>query len=242
MVGGELIEAMEYQARSFGAQIRLGEVEQIVAHDGFVVRYGEEMLVGDAVILATGVVNHSPPIDAETHHRAIQSGLLRYCPVCDAYEITGKRVGVLGGSDGAVGEALFLKTYTDDIVFMLAAGQKSLEPHDEAQLIRAGIPLASSPATRYDFSDYVDIQCGSQLFVVDSLYVALGSDPHNSLARGLGLDLADKGAVVVDAHQRTSMPGVYAAGDLVAGLDQISVAMGQGAVAATAAHNDLKQR
>ena len=77
---------------------------------------------------------------------------------------------------------------------------------------------------------------------LDTIYPALGSDSNNALAKALGLKLSGEQCIVVDEHQRSSMEGVYAAGDIVFGLDQISVAMGQAAVAATAIHNDLRQR
>jgi thioredoxin reductase (NADPH) len=74
----------------------------------------------------------------------------------------------------------------------------------------------------------------------DSVYPALGSDIHNELAGQIGVALNNgTGCILVDAHQRTSVPGAYAAGDVVIGLDQISHAMGEGGVAATTIRNDL---
>jgi pyruvate/2-oxoglutarate dehydrogenase complex dihydrolipoamide dehydrogenase (E3) component len=73
----------------------------------------------------------------------------------------------------------------------------------------------------------------------DSVYPALGSDTHTELAKQVDADIAEDGTLTVDSHQRTSVPGLYAAGDLVLGLDQISHAMGEGGVAATTIRNDL---
>ena len=74
----------------------------------------------------------------------------------------------------------------------------------------------------------------------DSVYPALGSDVHNELAGQIGVALSgETGCILVDAHQRTNVPGAYAAGDVVIGLDQISHAMGEGGVAATTIRNDL---
>lgn len=75
--------------------------------------------------------------------------------------------------------------------------------------------------------------------VFDSVYPALGSDTHTELAHQVGAEIADDGTLPVDDHQRTSVPGLYAAGDVVLGLDQISHAMGEGGVAATTMRNDL---
>jgi thioredoxin reductase (NADPH) len=71
----------------------------------------------------------------------------------------------------------------------------------------------------------------------DTVYSALGLNPRSDLARILGAKTDGCGALVVDAHQRTSVPGIYAAGGVVEGLDQIVVAMGHAAVAATHIHN-----
>ncbi len=75
--------------------------------------------------------------------------------------------------------------------------------------------------------------------VFDSVYPALGSDTHTELAQQVGAALTEDGTLPVDDHQRTSVPGFYAAGDVVKGLDQISHAMGEGGVAATTIRNDL---
>jgi len=63
---------------------------------------------------------------------------------------------------------------------------------------------------------------------------------NTSLATGLGAEVDGAGNIVIDAHCRTSIPGLYAAGDVVVGLDQIAVAVGHAAIAATAVHNDLR--
>jgi thioredoxin reductase (NADPH) len=69
---------------------------------------------------------------------------------------------------------------------------------------------------------------------VDTVYPALGSDINNALAIDMGVALSDCRCIATDEDQRTNLPGCYAAGDVVAGLDQISVATGHGAKAATA--------
>ena len=76
----------------------------------------------------------------------------------------------------------------------------------------------------------------------DSIYPALGSTIRSDLARALGADMTADGCLLVDTHQRTSIPGLYAAGDVVKGLDQISHAVGEGGVAATTIRNDLAER
>ena len=77
---------------------------------------------------------------------------------------------------------------------------------------------------------------------VDTLYPALGSDPNVALMHALGLRTDGDDCVMIDRHQRLGVRGLYAAGDIVTGLDQISVAMGHAAIAATTMHNDLRIR
>ena len=74
----------------------------------------------------------------------------------------------------------------------------------------------------------------------DVIYPALGARPRSELAASLGARLSESGEIVVDAHQRTSVPHLYAAGDVVDALNQISVGMGQAAIAVTDMHNQLR--
>jgi thioredoxin reductase (NADPH) len=76
-------------------------------------------------------------------------------------------------------------------------------------------------------------------YTFDSIYPALGSDTHTQLGEMVGAKLAEDGCFVCDDHQRTNVAGLYAAGDVVHGLDQISHAMGEGGVAATTIRNDI---
>jgi thioredoxin reductase (NADPH) len=88
-------------------------------------------------------------------------------------------------------------------------------------------------------ADSITVDTAEGHFTFDSVYPALGSDVHCQLAEMIGARLNEHGCAGVDAHMRTSVEGVYAAGDLVIGLDQISNAMGQGGIAATTIRNDL---
>ena len=87
--------------------------------------------------------------------------------------------------------------------------------------------------------DCIVVETAAGRLHFDSIYPALGSDTHSGLAAMVGADRSDVGCIAVDSHQRTSVPGLYAAGDVVIGLDQISHAMGHGGVAATTIRNDL---
>lgn len=195
------------------------------------------------MLLATGVVNHRPPLDAATHDHAVAAGLLRYCPICDGYEQSGKRIAVLGGDRHGLAEAVFLRSYSRDVTLVSLTGL-ALDPAERAEADRAGVALAPAPVSHFGFDQgevRLTLADGSQQ-VFDTLYAALGTHTRNRLGEMLGTRLVDGECFVTDAHQRTTASGVYAAGDAVDALDQIGIAIGTGARAAVAIHNDLRAR
>jgi thioredoxin reductase (NADPH) len=191
------------------------------------------------VLLATGVTNRRPPMDEALHDEALAKGLIRYCPICDGYEVTDKKVGVIGSGGHGVAEAIFLRGFTEDITLIAPDKAHELGPEERARLEEYGIETVDGPCqavAAHDACIVVDTAEGQYTF--DSVYPALGSDTHVELAQQVCAELKE-GVLVVDSHQRSSVPGLYAAGDVVLGLDQISHAMGEGGVAATTIRNDL---
>ncbi|HEV8406615.1 MAG TPA: NAD(P)/FAD-dependent oxidoreductase, partial [Sphingomicrobium sp.] len=193
-----------------------------------------------AVLIATGVTNRRPPMDENLHDQALARGLVRYCPICDGYEITDKRVGVIGSDHHGVSEALFLRSYTSNLVLIAPDKTLQLGSDDQQKLRKAGIECVDGPAQAVAiFDDCIVVDTAEGHYTFDSIYPALGSDTHTQLADMVGADLSNDNCIKVDNHQRTSIPGLYAAGDVVIGLDQISHSMGEGGVAATTIRNDL---
>lgn len=241
--GVELLARMSAQAREYGAIVERGTVGKL-ARDGdlFRAEVNGRSLAARAVLLATGVVNRQPRMDKADHDRAMARGLIRYCPVCDGYEVSGKRVGVIGASGHGVAEALFLRTYTDRLTLM-PQNFAELGEDDRQRLAGHGIELVERPVREFRVGDDAieAVVEGGETLAFDSIYPALGSEPRSDLARQLGGALSDEGCIIVDAHQATNVPGLYVAGDVVQALDQISVAMGHAAIAATAIHNRLRK-
>ncbi|MDB5667033.1 NAD(P)/FAD-dependent oxidoreductase [Cypionkella sp.] len=233
---------MRSQAAKYGVKFRLGHVETLVKpRDSFLLSLSEnDVLSAKSVLLATGVHNHRPIMSDSEHDSAVERGLLRYCPVCDAYEITGRRIGVIGTGDKGVNESVFLRSFTDDITLMSPAEGHDLSPEHRARLDAFGIKTISGPIAGYEYDeDFIIVTTGKGKVSFNSVYAALGSDVRSELTEMLGAKRTEEGCVIVDRHQRTNIPGLYAAGDVVLGLDQISHAMGQASVAATAIRNDL---
>jgi thioredoxin reductase (NADPH) len=238
--GKELIARMKEQAQLYGASVVAGRVTRLDRIEaGFRAEWGEGSVTARKVLLATGLTNRRPHMDEDLHDEALSRGLIRYCPICDGYEVTDKIVGVIGSGSHGVAEAVFLRGFTTDITLIAPDQAHDLDDEDRAKLKEFGIKCVDGPAfavAAHDECIVVDTAKGHYAF--DSVYPALGSDVHNELALQVGAELKD-GNLVVDDHQRTSVPGLYAAGDVVLGLDQISHAMGEGGVAATTIRNDL---
>jgi thioredoxin reductase (NADPH) len=241
--GAELIGLMKEQAQRYGAKIIEGTVSRL-EHDAesgfFEAEWGSGPVHARSVLLATGVTNRRPPMDEALHDEALARGLIRYCPICDGYEVTDKKVGVIGSGRHGVAEAVFLRGYTADVTLIAPDKAMNVSAVDRLALEGAGIETVDGPAEAVAIAqDSITVDTAEGHFTFDSVYPALGSDVHCQLAEMVGARLNDDGCVGVDAHMRTSVEGLYAAGDLVIGLDQISNAMGQGGVAATTIRNDL---
>jgi len=239
--GQELLRLMREQAQLYGTSISQGRVTRL-DKDGeeFVVEWGSGPVRARSVLLATGVTNRRPTMEKALHDEAMARGLIRYCPICDGYEVTDKRVGVIGTDTHGYKEALFLRGYTADLTLISPHGPHQLKEEERAHARELGIVTVDGPCTNLEIEgDKIAVPTAEGRMLFDSVYPALGSDVHSDLARMVGANTAEGGCVLVDDHQRASVPGLYAAGDVVIGLDQISHAMGEGGVAATTIRNDL---
>ena len=194
------------------------------------------------VLLATGVTNRRPPMDEELHDEALARGLIRYCPICDGYEVTDKKVGVIGSGSHGVAEALFLRGYTADVTLIAPdkAMRSEAEDYEQAEgrrdrmRRRAGRGGSDRQGLHHRRHRRGPLHLRQRLSGA-RLRHAL------QLAEMVGAGSARTAASGSTRHQRTSVEGLYAAGDVVIGLDQISHAMGEGGVAATTIRNDLAE-
>ena len=242
--GRTLLQRMRRQADAYGATVTRGVVDRIVrTRGGFRVTTAGEALTARTVILATGVTDNPLPIPGLED--AVERGLVRFCPICDGYELTDQRIGVIGHDDHCAREAIFLTTYSSRVAFVHVGTGPRLPAATRRALTRAGVEIVESAlggvvvqrrkVLAFDFG-----QGAPRTF--DAVYSAFGVTPRNDLAEQLGATLDADGRLVVNEHQETSVRGLYAAGDLVRGLNQISVAQGEGAIAATDVHNRLRQK
>ena len=242
IAGPALLDRMAAQARKYGAEIVPGNVSGL-ARDGdglFSATLDGDAVRARTVLMATGVVDIEP--DLPDTPQAIGRGLIRHCGICDGYEVIGHRVGVIGRGDGGLHEALFLRTYTDNITLLSLGEPLDLSAEELSKAEAAGIVLIEEPVASVEVEgDRIASLTtrGGVCKPFDSVYSALGDRVRSDLARQAGAKLEDKGCIITDEHQHSSSVGLYAAGDVVRSLDQISVAMGEAAIAATSIHNSL---
>jgi thioredoxin reductase (NADPH) len=242
--GKDLLARMRAQAERYGAAVEEGRVERLERTGfGFTATVGGAPVHARAVILATGVVDKVPALPGV--EAAIREGLVRICPICDGYEVQGQAVGVIGDDARGAREALFIaSTFTPHVTLIHAGAPDALPAADRAALEAAGVELITAPVQAVQLDNR---RIGALVFEggeprrFDALYSALGVAPRCELAVQAGAALADDGRLIVDEHQQTSVPGLYAAGDMVRGLNQISTAEGEAAIAATALHNRLRE-
>jgi thioredoxin reductase (NADPH) len=238
--GPELLTALRGQAEQYGAVLRHGRVNSLERNNGgFHATGGDEPIDAACVLLATGIVDEAP--DLPGLRDAIYRGALRFCPICDGYEAMDQHIGVLGRSDAAAHKALFLRTWSQRVTVLPTDAPDRLDRALADELAAANIRVAEARIVDVDRSGEkiaALMQSGARC-ELDVLYPALGCEVRSELATALGAATDDIGCLKVDDHQATSVPGLYAAGDVVTDLHQISVAIGHAAIAATAIHNRL---
>jgi thioredoxin reductase (NADPH) len=241
--GTDLLARMRRQAAQYGARLQNGEVSRLSHEAGrFIGQIGGSTVRARTVLLATGVTNRRPAMmDDACHDQALATGLLRYCPICDGYEVTDKSIAVLGTGERGYKEAVFLRSYSADVTLVAPEGEHQLTAKQRGDLAAAGVALLGHCTAIRIVSDRIALVSESKTRCFDTLYPALGSEIHSQLGGAVGADRTQDGCLIVDAHQRTNVTGLYAAGDVVLGLDQISHAMGEGGVAATTIRNDLAE-
>jgi thioredoxin reductase (NADPH) len=236
--GVDLLASLREQAERNGARLQQGRVEELRKADGaFIALIGNGEVRAKRVLLATGIMDESPGLPGMKD--AIYRGALRFCPICDGFEASDQRIGVLGPMHTAADKARFLRSYSRDVV-LLPTDDPTTNSDETQALQHAGIVVEDRVVDVDRTGDkIVALFDGGRRLSVDVLYPALGCDVRSQLATALGARSNDIGNLHVDDKQRSSVEHLYAAGDVVTDLHQISVATGHAAVAATAIHNSL---
>jgi len=241
--GAELLARLREQAARYGVQVRHGTVDALSRiPEGFIASLQSERVMAKAVILATGVADRCPDMaDMADIRNATLGGSLRWCPICDGYDVADQNVAILSTAAQGPAHALFLRTYTPSLTLFIQPGGGTVEPEQRRLLGQAGIRIIEEPILSLQVTGAKQVELRlsqGKTFFFDTLYPMLGSDARNELGTALSAQCAG-GELKVDAGQQTTVPGLYAAGDVVKALNQMSVGVGHAATAATAIHNRL---
>ncbi|MBA2710523.1 MAG: NAD(P)/FAD-dependent oxidoreductase [Tatlockia sp.] len=239
--GKDLLKKFHEQLSSYPIPIINKKVETLKKDEqGFLIEVEENLYRTNNIILATGVKDNEPELPNLLD--GVFKGLIRHCAVCDAFEVINRKLAVIGEGDQGLNEALFLRNYTPNVTLITSEksnlwSKKQLKLISDANIKITDLKIEAIELTKSK-AEIVFVDGKTEHY--DSLYSALGCIKNNKLAIDVDAKLS-KGLIVVNKKQETSVPGLYAAGDIVSGLNQICVAESQAAIAATAIHDKLNK-
>ncbi|HEY1043335.1 MAG TPA: NAD(P)/FAD-dependent oxidoreductase [Telluria sp.] len=243
--GTELLERMREQLRHYGGEVTDGEVHALALGEDlcFTAQTSAGEVRARTVLLATGVADGGMPMDR--WQEAVACGAIRLCPVCDGYDVKGQKVAVLASEQKPVNHALFLRTFCENVTLFDRDSEAAYPEPERERLKSAQVRHIEAPCVRVSLNGHdkpVVHTADGKEYEFDSVYPMLGESARSTLAVALGAEVGDCEKLVVDRRQQTSVPGLFAVGDVVRGLNQIAVATGQAAIAATCIHNALPAR
>lgn len=249
-VGGKsLIDLISQQAAQY-CELHVGEhITEITKdrQDGRTqLKTNHAIYITKGLVIATGVDNRA--LEATGAQRFYGRGV-SYCATCDGYFFKdGKNVIVVGGGNTAITDALYLHNLGAKVILVHRRDTLSAEAKLQESFKRSGIPALWDSEVREISGDKIvkavrieDKKTGKiSEMPVDGVFVAIGYVPQNEIAKQLGLELDDEGYIKTDLMtMRTSIPLVYAAGDITGAPKQIVVAVAHGSVAAMTAFEDV---
>lgn len=241
--GLTLAENLRQQAERFGAKIELGEVTEIVDEGEFKrLKTTSGDMLARAVLIATGSDYKKIGVPGEKEYYARG---VHYCATCDGAFYREKRLVVVGGGNSAAQEALFLTRFASHIDMLVRSTLKASEvlQHDLDEAVKAGkitIHLHTTTDEIVGQDNHVtkvigtDTETGKKVELeTDGVFVFVGLKPNSEFLKDSKIELDEIGFIKTDKHLQTSMPGVFAAGDIRSGATmQIATAVGEGATAA----------
>jgi thioredoxin reductase (NADPH) len=246
--GKALVDIMYQQSLQYAHIFEGDSVIDIKKRDNiFEVKTNRRIYNSRAIIIATGAEYKKLDVPGE---KKLSGKGVSYCATCDGYFFKdGKKVIVVGGGNTALTDALYLKNIGADVSLVHRRDKLRAEAFLQKSLKESKIPVYWNTVVKEIIGEnrVVGVRLQNlkdnsiRLLEVDGVFIAIGYVPNNEVAKMLDLSLDSNGYVKVDEKQRTSMPFVYAAGDITGGIKQIATAVGQGVIAAVTAFEDLSK-
>lgn len=249
--GLKLAEGLQAQAERFGADIQYGEVMKISRQDGeLIIETTEGKIRAGAVLIATGsdYKKIGVPGEQEYYGRGVH-----YCATCDGAFYRDKRLVVVGGGNSAVQEALFLTRFTTHIDLLVRSKLRASEvlQHELDEAVKAGkitvhLETITDEIVAEDgnVNKVIGTHDGKKVeFLTDGVFIFVGLLPNTQFLAGSDVALDEVGLIKTDESLQTSLPGVFASGDVRSGATmQIASAVGEGATAALKIREYLEEK
>ena len=219
--GRALLEAGQAQYTALGGETLDAEVTAVeMTPNGFLLRTADDAFEARTIVIATGKGRKSAGLADED---AFIGRGVSHCAVCDGFFFKKKRVGVLGSGAYAASEARQLLAFTQDVTVFTDGKQPQVQMPCTVQTAKLSAVVGDARMTGVETAD-------GQTFALDGLFIARGSAGASELALKLGVP-TEGGNIRVNQDGMTALPGVFAAGDCLGGLCQVSVSVGTGALA-----------
>jgi thioredoxin reductase len=235
----ELLAAGRAEAAGYGVEIIQGTVRRIELGFSVELHDGQE-LAARRILVATGVNDEVPDLPGVRERWGRD---LLHCPYCHGWEVRDQPLGVLGSNPGSIGHAQLVRQWSDDVIYFAHTQEPSAG--EAAELAARGIGVVHGRVARLVIDDDhltgVELT-GGEVISRRAVFVRPNIRPHpDDLLASLGCDLDDAGFAIVDGTGRTSVPGVWGAGNAVDPRAQVITAAGAGSAAAIAINADLVQ-
>ena len=196
-----------------------------------------------AILLATGAKYRALKVPGESR---LSGRGVSYCSTCDGLFFKDKKVIIVGGGDSAATEALHLKNIGVEVTLVHWQDKLKAQKHLAKQLLDGNVEILYNTQVKEIHGEksvekvtlHNNMTRADLTMMVDGVFIAIGYEPSVDLAKKIGLELTS-GGYIQQEHFRTSMPGIYAAGDVNGGYNQIVIASGQGSGAAMTIFEDL---
>jgi thioredoxin reductase (NADPH) len=239
--GRHLLFQLRKQVSAYNPRFVKGEACVQRKKSAFEISVGDSKFTAQTVILATGMKDIQPDVPNVTSLR--KKGLLAYCPICDGFDHSKQKVGLLVRDNHGLKKVSFLAKFSPNLR-VFTTQKFRVASHHIQTMHKLGIRFYSEPIQSLEANKglQVNFELGRPVHV-DLAYVGLGSYLNDHAFKGLKkLKRKKDGFIMTTSHQETSIPGLYAVGDCAQGLSQVSVAVGHAAVAATQIHNRLLKK
>ncbi len=222
LTGQELANKLKEHALDYPVFIESGIVTDIfkTKENIFYVITENKTFLAKSIIFATGMKERELEVPG---HDELKNKGVSYCALCDAPLYKDKVVGVIGGSDSAVKEALLLAKYCPKVYIIYRRQKIRPEPVNARRVERESkIEVITETNVTEILGDQKVMGVkldkpfnGKDILPLDGIFIAIGGIPYSDLAKKLGVELNEKGEIKIDRSSRTNIEGVYAAGDVV---------------------------